>query len=149
MDLVRLIYASRFSARTGAREIEDILSVSRSRNPKHDVTGVLCYAPGVFLQCLEGPRAAVNTLYRAIAADKRHQDATVLEYADISERTFGKWSMAYVRAEDLGDLSGLIPGAGKKFDPFAMTAGEVLDFVTAIATKRQDLLDRVVEDTRS
>jgi len=146
MYLVRLIYVSKFSPGIGTDDINDILRASRANNPEMKITGMLCYAPGVFLQCLEGPREAVNKLYRAIAADDRHQNATVLEYADVDDRTFGKWSMAYIRAEDLGELPELVPSANEKFDPFAMTAGEAFEFVSAIAKKREDLLESSMKD---
>ena len=146
MGLVRLIYVSRFAPGIGSDDLRDIVRISRVKNPERHVTGLLCYAPGVFLQCLEGPREAVNELYRAIAADARHRDATVLEYADIRERTFGKWAMAYVRAVDLGELSELLPSAGERFDPFEMTAAETLEFTTAIANKREHLLNAIDQD---
>lgn len=148
MTTVRIIYASQFSPGTGSHEIDDILKQSRANNPAKNISGILCYAPGVFLQCLEGPRKEVNKLYRVIAGDARHRDLTLLEYSDIRERTFGEWSMAYVRTEDLGDMSDLVPHAREKFSPFDMTAGEAYDFVAAIARKRRDLLERTLRDMR-
>jgi hypothetical protein len=146
MSMVRLIYVSNFAPGVGTPDINDILRASRKNNEEKDVTGMLCYAPGVFLQCLEGPRAAVNELYRTIAADDRHKHITILEYADTDERMFEKWSMAYVRAQDLGELTDPLSGQASTFNPFEMTPGEAYDFITTIAQKRRDLLEKTIRD---
>jgi hypothetical protein len=144
VHLVRLIYVSRFSAGVNRKALESILSVSRIQNRKKGITGVLCYAPGLFLQCLEGPRDAVNALYARILADSRHRSPTLLAYEDIHIRMFECWSMAYVRSEDLtGDLL-LKFGSDRTFDPFAMSARQALGFLSRIALDRRRFLDQAV-----
>ena len=66
--LVRLMYASRAAAAVNHDELLAILRKSKVNNPRHGVTGVLCYSGGIFLQVLEGGRSAVNHLYNRIAA---------------------------------------------------------------------------------
>lgn len=132
MSLVRLIYCSRFAPGLSAADIEKILEQSRKNNPAQGITGVLCYGPGVFLQCLEGPRDAVNTLFIKIAQDPRNRDVTLLEYDDIAERVFGDWSMAYVRAEDLSAGPAGFFGDTRRFDPYALSAGSALLFVRSL-----------------
>jgi hypothetical protein len=96
--LVRLIYASR--AVTVSREsLFDIISQARDGNPSSGITGVLCHGHGIFLQALEGGRTEVNALYAKIVKDARHQDVTLLQYEEISQRRFGGWAMGQV---DLG-----------------------------------------------
>ncbi len=139
MNLVRLTYASRFAKGVGPHDVEEIVRVSREQNAKAGVTGVLCYAPGLFLQCLEGPSDEVNRIYHRIAADSRHKDLALLEFSEISDRKFGDWSMAYVRAKQLsGPQLGRFSGA-QAFDPFAMNRREALEFLSALADQR-DLL---------
>ncbi len=82
--LVRLLYVSRAVDKDSTRLIESILEASRSHNIGNGITGVLCYGGGVFLQAIEGGRAAVNTLYNHIVADKRHTDVVLLHYEEIS-----------------------------------------------------------------
>ena len=55
MNLVRLIYTSRFSQSVTTKDLQDILERSRSKNPSYGITGALSYSPGWFLQALEGP----------------------------------------------------------------------------------------------
>ncbi len=97
MNMVRLIYMSHFNGSANPHDIQDILAISRKNNEEWGITGALCYNPNYFLQCLEGPRDSVNTLYKQILCDERHQEVTLLEYCDIHERKFEKWSMAYAR----------------------------------------------------
>lgn len=93
--LVRLLYASRSKGVT-SEVIEAILSESRHHNPAHGITGILCHGGDVFMQVLEGGRDAVNTLYRQICADPRHDAVTLLHYEEISERRFAGWTMGQV-----------------------------------------------------
>jgi hypothetical protein len=146
VKLVRLTYASRFARGVGPAQVEDIMRASRRRNPKAGITGALCYAPGLFLQCLEGPRDAVNALYRRIAADPRHRDLALLEFSEIGRRAFARWSMAYVRADRLPPrVQGRIGGA-RRFDPFAMDAREALAFIAALARERELLEESAAAD---
>ncbi len=137
MNLVRLIYCSRFAPDLGSAALQAIVSESRKNNPAHGITGVLCYGPGVFLQCLEGPREAVNRLYVKIAQDLRNRDVTLLEYDDIAERVFGQWSMAYVRAEDLSEGPAGFFGDRQRFDPFTFSAGSALLFVRSLLGEKE------------
>lgn len=142
MDMVRLIYVSRMTDTCDMEAIHDILQQSRKNNAAKDITGILCYDPFFFLQCLEGPRDDVNALYRQILADARHSDVQLLAYKDTRERAFGSWTMAFIKSSEVD------PGAlraytkGEKFDPYTLSsegAGEFLVAIAAPARKRLDL----------
>lgn len=137
MNLVRLIYVSRFAKEVTFNDLQAIIDVSRTNNPKLNVTGVLCYGPGLFLQCLEGPRHAVNDLYHRIVNDARNQNVTLLDYAEIDERVFEEWAMAYVRADDLTEGLILKYSAGRQFDPYAMTSRQALGFVKGLLEEKR------------
>jgi hypothetical protein len=96
--LVRLLYASRADREVDDAFVASILERSQKYNLEHGITGILCtYSQGnVFIQVLEGARAAVNTLYGAIVRDPRHRDVTLLDYAEITERRFASWRMGSV-----------------------------------------------------
>jgi hypothetical protein len=93
--LVRLLYASR-AVDTGPDTIDNILSQSRQFNPSGGITGILCYGGGIFLQAIEGGRAAVSDLYAHIQKDPRHKDVVLLHYQEISERRYSGWTMGQV-----------------------------------------------------
>jgi hypothetical protein len=93
--LVRLLYASR-AIDTSPVAIDAILSQSRQFNPSSGITGILCYGGGIFLQAIEGGRAAISELYGHIQRDARHKDVELLQYEEISERRFAGWTMGAV-----------------------------------------------------
>jgi len=93
--LVRLLYASR-AIDTSTAAIDAILSQSRQFNPSSGITGILCYGGGIFLQAIEGGRAAISELYGHIQRDARHKDVELLQYEEISERRFAGWTMGAV-----------------------------------------------------
>ncbi|MCU4118846.1 BLUF domain-containing protein [Variovorax sp. N23] len=97
--LIRLVYASR-SQNQSAQDLPAILEWSRRANSELEVTGVLCYLDGVYMQYLEGEESAVDALFKRIHADSRHQGVALLERRAISRRAFPEWSMALLDWND-------------------------------------------------
>jgi len=124
--LVRLLYASRAIDSIGTDLIEEILTESRTRNPTHGITGVLCVCQSgnVFMQVLEGGREAVNRLYGNLLRDPRHRDVMLLDYAEISERRFAGWRMGGVDLAKVNVSTVLKYSETPLLDPFA-TPGQV------------------------
>jgi hypothetical protein len=118
--MVRLMYASRAVPAVDHEELHSLLRQCRINNPKHGITGVLCFADRIFLQALEGGRSAVNDLYRRIAADARHRDVELLSYQEIDERRFAGWAMGQVQMSGLNPALMLKYSAGTTLDPYAM-----------------------------
>ncbi|MBN8489289.1 MAG: BLUF domain-containing protein [Burkholderiales bacterium] len=121
--LVRLLYASHSTATEA--EFAAIVRQSRARNAELGVTGLLCHSEGVFVQVLEGGRAAVNRLYNQIVSDPRHKDVTLLAYTEISERRFAGWSMGQVSLQRLNPALLLKYSEVAKLDPYAMSGAAV------------------------
>lgn len=95
MRLVRLVYASRVAKSVDGAEIKKILKVSQDNNARDGISGMLCFSSKYFLQCLEGPRPAVNTAYNRILTDARHSEAELISFQEIARRDFANWSMGY------------------------------------------------------
>ena len=136
--LVRLLYASRASSAPIAPDtMLAILRQSKTNNPVHGITGVLCCSQDIFLQVLEGGRSAVNKLYNRISADPRHKDVELLSYQQISERRFAGWSMGQVNLTRLNPGLLLKYSASASLDPYSVS-GEVslalLDELVATAS---------------
>jgi len=119
--LVRLMYASRAATGMDQEELSAILHKSRSANPSHGITGVLCFSEGIFLQVLEGGRGAVNRLYNRIVADPRHHDAELMLYEEITERRFAGWAMGQVALARLNPSMLLKYSERATLDPFAVS----------------------------
>jgi hypothetical protein len=92
MSLMQLFYASTpFGFDNPV--LNQILSVSRRNNERDQITGALICRADLYLQMLEGPRAAVTATFQRILADDRHLDVTLIGSGDITWRLFPRWHM--------------------------------------------------------
>lgn len=139
-QLVRLVYASRMTKDCSPQELANIMQASRRNNELAGITGALCYSARGFLQCLEGKRADVNDLYRRIVNDQRNEEVTLVSYASIDERLFGRWSMAYIRADAVDKMILLQHGLTESFDPFELETDQALGFLYDTAKERAAFL---------
>ncbi|WP_185964317.1 BLUF domain-containing protein [Aliikangiella marina] len=96
----QIIYVSSSLAELNTDALNQILSVARSNNEKNDVTGVLLYHLGIFLQVLEGAESTIDKLFSTISADKRHKRVIVLSDELIESRDFDNWRMGYINVKD-------------------------------------------------
>ena len=102
--LWQVIYSSKVSQPLGSADLEQLLVAARTSNEACGVTGVLIYVDGVFVQVLEGDRATLDELVAGIRDDVRHEAMTVFHDAEIGERAFRDWRMAFL-SPDLAQLS--------------------------------------------
>ncbi len=72
--LERLVYRSTATRKLGSLHLFNLLVQCRKRNRDLGVTGHLLYTEENFVQCLEGPSAAVAALWQSIQRDDRHHD---------------------------------------------------------------------------
>lgn len=119
-----LTYVSTAAVPFRLSALHDLMVSSRERNASMDVTGMLLYAGGRFIQTLEGPADAVDGLFERIAADPRHRRVVRTLREDVDVRSFPDWSMGF---DYLGDAESLAtPG----FTDF-LRAGEALHEASA------------------
>jgi hypothetical protein len=78
----------------------DILKVSRENNTTRDVTGLLLYKGGNFMQALEGPEDVVMALYEKIKKDPRHKSVSIISKEQIQKRQFPAWEMAFTNLDN-------------------------------------------------
>ena len=119
--LIQLTYASRTAHILGPGDVKDILQSSQRNNAALGVTGALCLTNGIFLQQLEGDRAAVNQLYHRILKDIRHKDTQILDFNEIASRRFGTWSMGLIAAVAENRQLFLKYSSKAEFDPYSMS----------------------------
>ncbi|MEN9756979.1 MAG: hypothetical protein RL755_1166 [Pseudomonadota bacterium] len=94
--LFTLIYASHAVGETTPSDVMDILKVARKINKELEITGVLLYNKGWWLQVLEGSFSAVTSLFfDHIQKDKRHKNVTLLVLDPSKERQFANWDMGF------------------------------------------------------
>jgi hypothetical protein len=92
MTLTQLIYTSRpfgFDELT----LDDILMSARTHNRKDGITGALICRADLYMQLLEGPRAAVTATFSRILRDERHMDVALVWCGEVEQRLFPDWDM--------------------------------------------------------
>ncbi len=99
--MYRIIYRSIETAPLTHSMLKKLLDKSRRRNIEQEISGILIYHRGVFLQLLEGDADAVKDIFRLIERDRRHKQVTTLLAADKpGGRVFGQWPMGFAEGDD-------------------------------------------------
>ncbi|MFP3455460.1 BLUF domain-containing protein [Psychrobacter sp. SIMBA_152] len=100
-DLCQLVYISRITS-TGLSSpstLNDISETAVERNQIDNVTGILCYGNGYFLQCVEGSEQALTNLKNRLLVDDRHKELKILDFSEITKRRFSGWSLRSITLE--------------------------------------------------
>jgi Sensors of blue-light using FAD len=131
MSIHQLIYVSDLVGEEG--QLGAILESAVRHNQADDITGMLLYSGGNFLQVLEGAADQVKSTYDRISLDPRHKNCLVLLEQDLPERQFGKWSMGCRRlsAEDVAKFPAHAPyfQYGFRRPDFQVKPGEALEML--------------------
>jgi len=90
-----LIYSSSATSRFTDSELQQLLTQARANNEQQNITGVLLYHDGQFMQLLEGEDSVLYNLYAIIEQDPRHTGVLKLADKAIESRSFPEWSMAF------------------------------------------------------
>ena len=107
--LYSIVYTSQATAPVVTGALPQLLDAARAANSKMDVTGMLLYKDGAFMQALEGADATVCRLAEKISHDKRHRAYFVCSRKAIDKRQFGDWSMGFRNLDDDASLAD-VPG---------------------------------------
>ncbi|WP_367111368.1 BLUF domain-containing protein [uncultured Psychrobacter sp.] len=93
--LIQLVYVSSITmtTRLNTSIFDDIEAQARRFNQYNNITGILCYGNGHFLQCIEGEKAQVLALQQRIFSDKRHKNTKTLLLQAVEQRNFSDWRM--------------------------------------------------------
>jgi hypothetical protein len=104
----QVVYTSTANQEFSEAELRKLLLRARMRNKEADVTGMLVFHDGTFLQALEGEKHAVGDVFARIENDPRHRDIAILHRgAGLAARMFGDWSMGFA---DFTGAAGLLRG---------------------------------------
>jgi hypothetical protein len=99
-ELRELVYQSRANNEMSTADLEELLRVARRNNQNADLTGLLLYHEGDFLQVLEGPADKVDEVFGVIRNDPRHYRVNTIVDRTVSARSFADWQMAYYEITD-------------------------------------------------
>ena len=90
-----LVYVSSAVTPFTPSELVDLLAKSHENNGKLDISGMLLYKDGNFMQVLEGEEEPVRALYAKISGDGRHRGLLTLLEGPLTQRQFPDWSMGF------------------------------------------------------
>jgi Sensors of blue-light using FAD len=93
--LERLLYRSKATNTLGSLHLFNMLSEARAKNARMGITGHLLYTEEVFVQCIEGAPADIESLWKSLQRDHRHYDLELLARGPLETRRFADWSMAF------------------------------------------------------
>ncbi len=106
-SIYHVLYRSRATHALTEADLQALLVVSRTFNAHHQLTGVLLYSDGQFVQLIEGLEEVVQALYARIQQDPRHTQVVTMSDGPGPQRWFSEWSMAFghVDATELHHMS--------------------------------------------
>ncbi|MEO8384852.1 MAG: BLUF domain-containing protein [Betaproteobacteria bacterium] len=93
--LSSLVYTSLATVPFPHHDLFDLLEKARATNQTLDVTGMLLYKDGAFMQALEGEEAVVEKLADKISHDPHHTSYFVCSRQHLDRRQFPDWSMGF------------------------------------------------------
>lgn len=101
MTLTALVYVSCATNKMmPEHELKDLLIKARDKNQQKDITSMLLYRNGFFVQALEGEKRNVENTFEIIRQDPRHHNLIVLYNFKIYKRSFEDWSMGFSVIDD-------------------------------------------------
>jgi hypothetical protein len=89
-----LIYSSTASDDMNESVLKEILSEAERCNKLQNITGLLVYFDGSFIQMLEGKEEDVIETFERIKGDPRHVQIIKLFSGDVDKRHFLSWKMS-------------------------------------------------------
>lgn len=102
-DLHYLLYLSNATHPMEPKQLKELLEVCQKNNQGRNITGMLLYKGGCFMQILEGGKEEIRRLFEKVRLDSRHENVLEIGCEPIRERSFSDWSMGFV------DMDRVIP----------------------------------------
>ena len=85
--------------------LEELAQKSSKANSKQEISGLLLLSNTTFLQVLEGPTTEVNSLFKKIINDSRHDVVQLIDYQQINDYLFSDWAMNILDLFNLPKIS--------------------------------------------
>ena len=91
----RIIYLSSATQLLSDDELEYLLKNSKIKNKKYNISGLLLYIDGDFLQVIEGEKQDVLNLFELIKNDPRNRSIICVFNESVDKRQFPDWLMGF------------------------------------------------------
>ena len=106
--LSQYFYVSQLACGADASSVAAILAQAREGNARHGITGLLVFDGQNFVQYLEGPTGAVQSLAARIEVDPRHTGMDVLHQGPLPLRRCARYELGYADPTEEGALTALL-----------------------------------------
>lgn len=126
-----LSYVSTQTRPMSNSDLLGLLELSRERNARLGITGLLMHREGSYFQILEGEEEEVRALFAKIEADGRHDRVEVVTEGPSGSRDFSDWQMAFIEL-DGQDFSAL-PG----FSDVLKNTPQARDFLRSLSRSKK------------
>ncbi len=90
-----LMYVSYAAQPLTDDDLVALLEKCRLNNKKRNITGMLMFVDGKFIQVLEGAEKDINEMYDIILNDSRHKKISKIIEGQCVERNFKNWTMGF------------------------------------------------------
>jgi hypothetical protein len=100
MSLYCLVYESFANQEMSDNDLKELLAIARLKNAELNITGMLLFKNGFFMQALEGEEEVIKESLSKIIKDPRHRDILVIYNKQIEERRFPDWQMGFNKIDD-------------------------------------------------
>jgi hypothetical protein len=94
-SIYQVLYHSCAPQPPSEADLQALLAQAEDYNARHQITGLLLYSAGRYVQVLEGAQADVQALYARIRRDPRHEQVVTVSEGPGPQRHFAGWSMGF------------------------------------------------------
>ncbi|MBX2797125.1 MAG: BLUF domain-containing protein [Myxococcales bacterium] len=149
MRMSRLVYCSTHRELAPFHDLQDIVTTAQNNNAANEVTGVLFYGHGTFLQAIEADLVDVAKLHDRLTRDPRHYRLQVIESEPIASRTYDRFTVAHLDGGTLLDAPVVDQTIvarhtlGDRYTPYRLTAAKANGFLHAVERHAQRSLVEV------
>jgi len=98
--LQTLCYVSSSTPNLKSEDLEQLFSRTKRNNLKSNISGILIFNSGNFLQIMEGEQKNISKLYKKISKDKKHTNLIKLIEMPLSERLFADYETGFSIIKD-------------------------------------------------
>jgi hypothetical protein len=138
--ITQLVYVSSATRELNEVALRQLHETSQRHNVVQEITGMLLYSQGSFMQVLEGQASAVAETMTRIAADSRHHGITTISEQSKKAREFGSWAMGFrsLNARDAPSWPGYTVCFERGFgaEDFDAKPGLAIELLKQFATQR-------------
>ena len=90
-----VLYSSQAKGQPNSQEFAIILEQCLRNNPAKEITGLLLYHDGIFMQFIEGEKENILALYEVIRQDLRHEHVKTIAEGEQEGRKLSDWAMGF------------------------------------------------------